>query len=207
MSIAISGPASGTPGALSQYLASVTVASGYPLNINVNWYVDGNLQWSELTGASGSGGNTGWAWFNEYWAGGTHTIYAVAGGVQSNTLSVAVSSGSTTTTTTTTTTTSTTTSQPNTGVTSVVLSGPTEPSSGTLSQYLAQVYVNSGSPTGINVNWYVDGSLQWSEPTGTGSGPTPVGWGWFNEFWASGTHTIYAVAGGVQSNTVYVVAH
>jgi len=204
MSIALSGPTSGNPGALGQYLASVSVASGSPLNINVDWYVDGSLQWSELTGASGSGSNVGWAWFNEYWAGGTHTIYAIAGGVQSSVLTVYVGSGSTTTTTTTT---STTTSQPTTGVTSVALSGPTIASAGTLSQYLAQVYVSSGSPVGINVSWYVDGILQWSDPTGTGSGPTPVGWAWFNEFWTSGTHTIYAIAGGVQSNTIYVVAY
>jgi len=50
----------------------------------------------------------------------------------------------------------------------------------------------------------VDGNIQWSEPAVTGSGPTPVSWAWFNEFWASGTHTVYAVAAGVQSNTLTV---
>ena len=209
-SVVLDGNTAASAGVLSQYLSKVYVGTGSPVGINVDWYVDGTLQWSVATGEGSGPTPVGWTWFNEYWTSGTHTIYAVAGGVQSNTLTVVASSGSTTTTTTTittaTTTTSTTTSQTTTGVTSVVLDGNTAASAGVLSQYLSKVYVGTGSPVGINVDWYVDGTLQWSVATGEGSGPTPVGWTWFNEYWTSGTHTIYAVAGGVQSNTLTVVA-
>ncbi|MDA4118703.1 MAG: hypothetical protein OK455_10220, partial [Thaumarchaeota archaeon] len=97
MSVAISGPATANSGQLSQYLAVITVSNGSPLGVNVNWYVDGNLVWSEGAGPSGSGGSVGWAWFNEYWTTGTHTIRAVVGsGVQSNSLTVIASSSSST---------------------------------------------------------------------------------------------------------------
>lgn len=93
-----------------------------------------------------------------------------------------------------------------TGIDSIILSGPTSVSAGGFSQYLASVYVNGVSPVGITVNWYVDGSLAWTESTGQGSGSQPVGWAWFNDYWTQGTHTLYAVAVGTESNEITIFA-
>ena len=78
---------------------------------------------------------------------------------------------------------------------------------GIYTQYAAFGFVAVGSsPAGIPIDWYTDGVLQYSDVLSVGDYPNE-GEGFFgvNE-WTAGTHTIYAIIGGVKTNTVTVTA-
>ena len=78
---------------------------------------------------------------------------------------------------------------------------------GIYNQYAAFGFVAAGSsPAGIPIDWYTDDVLQYSDVLSVGDYPNE-GEAFFgvNE-WTAGTHTIYAIIGGVKTNTVTVTA-
>ena len=89
-------------------------------------------------------------------------------------------------------------------VVSFAIVGPSTTLANSYFQYQSQVYVALGSnPVGLAVAWYVDNVYVATTDTGPSGGQTNLGIGYYaGAGMAPGTHSVYGVCEGVQSNVI-----